>query len=167
MTAPPKHHLRPSCTPHLHHLTPSLPRSALPKTGRSLLPSLLPPDHLGETRPRYPGCWGSGVGSQARCAITLAVRRSRGRSVPVASATCDVLPASQAALPGAAPCALFDGHPVRHPCGTREGTLRGTRVHADAREELKTSLTPFGGSLTQARSWHGGGRAWQRSRAGA
>jgi len=37
-----------------------------------------PPDHQGKTRPRYPGGWGSGVGSHRRCAITCAVTRKRG-----------------------------------------------------------------------------------------
>src|SRR5205807_5938392 len=43
-----------------------------------LLTPSLPPDHQGENRPRYPGGWGSGVGSHRRCAITRAVTRGRG-----------------------------------------------------------------------------------------
>jgi len=70
-----------------------------------------------ETRPLYPDGWGSGVGSQASSAITLAVRRRRGRSGPVDSTTWDVLRASRAALQGATPGALFDGYRGRQPPG--------------------------------------------------
>src|SRR5438874_10842367 len=85
-------------------LAPTAPSSSL----------LQPPDYKPAIRPHYPGGWRSGVGSQARSAITLAVRRRRGRSGPVDSTTWDVLPASRAALQGATPGALFDGHPGRH-----------------------------------------------------
>src|SRR5207248_8444893 len=55
------------------HFSKNLAPTAL----SSLLTNLLTKP---ETRPHYPGGWGSGVGSQASHAITLAVRRRRGRS---------------------------------------------------------------------------------------
>jgi hypothetical protein len=61
------------------HLTPyQTVACLLPVPGRPLVPLLLPPDHLDETRPRYPGGWGSGVGSHRGCAVTPAVNGKRG-----------------------------------------------------------------------------------------
>ena|ERR1700674_3490263 len=80
-------------TPHSPHFPPSLIISYLQNCSpdRPLLPPLLPPDYKPEIRPHYPGGWGSGVGSQANPADTLAVSRRRGRSGPVASYTCEIV----------------------------------------------------------------------------
>src|SRR5205807_1768796 len=99
----------PTSPPKSAALTPSLAPTA------PLVLSSQPPDYQPEIRPHYPGGWGSGVGSQASRAITLAVTRRRGRSGPGTSRICEILPASQGALQGATPGALFDGHPPRHP----------------------------------------------------
>ena len=118
-----------------NHLCPtscSSPCTLQTGPGRPLLPPLLPPDHLYETRPHSPSGWGSGVGSQASRAITLAVSRRRGRSGPAFRAL------ARFCLPRKMPSKV----PRRVPrltdtrqgtlCGTRQGTLRGTRVHVDA-----------------------------------
>src|SRR5713226_4068100 len=69
-------------------------------------PSLLPPDYKPEIRPHYPGGWGSGVGSQASRAVTLAVSRRRGRSGPAFRAL------ARFCLPRRVPCVA----PAKAPC---------------------------------------------------
>src|SRR5712691_2196098 len=99
---------------------------------RPLLPPLLPPDHLGDDRPRYPGGWGSGVGSHPRCAITPAITRrrgGRGRAFPPLARFC--LPSRlPSRVPRRVPSLTHTPEGTRR--GTPEGTLRCRRVHVDA-----------------------------------
>src|SRR5207248_6026608 len=87
-------------------------------TAPSFLPSQ-PPDYKPETRPHYPGGWGSGVGSQARCANTLAVSRRRGgRGRALSALTRFCLPRR---VPSRVP------RQVPRLTDTLRGSLRGTR----------------------------------------
>jgi len=86
-------------------LTPTAPSSSLSQ----------PPDYKPETRPHYPGGWGSGVGAQASRVITPAVSPTRGRSGPVTPDACNVSPAFVTAFEGASLRAQFDSNPRRHP----------------------------------------------------
>src|SRR5205085_165974 len=93
------------------HPCPPIP----PPWPRPPLPFPLLPDLRGETRPRYPGGWGSGVGSHLGRATTLAITERRGRPGPGNSSTCVVLPATPPATADATPPATFDVNPPWHP----------------------------------------------------
>src|SRR5467141_1275943 len=104
------------------HSPPQIwPRPPLP-------PPTLHPDHQDENRPRYPGGWGSGVGSHRRCAITLSVTWRRGGQGQAFQAL------ARSCLPSCLPSRLPRSVPslTYAPEGMREGTREGRHLHVDA-----------------------------------
>jgi hypothetical protein len=101
------------------------------QTGHPSSLHFFPPDHQPETRPHYPGGWGSGVGSQASPAITLAVSRWRGGRCQAFQAPArSCLPSRLASrVPSRVPCLTATQDCTRG--GTLEGTPEGTPVHVD------------------------------------
>jgi len=149
---PPEHHHQPAVPSALSLRTPSSHRL------RYLAPAAPSPFLLpvlrGETRPRYPGGWGSGVGSHRTHTATLAITERRGGRGQAVRALASVrLPRSlQQRMPRRLPRLTSTRRGTRR--GTLCGTRRGSRVHVDAGQfhaqasgsQRRTRVSPRTGS---------------------